>query len=507
MCADECTAGDKCKLWDMKSGAFTALDPATSLHDRARDYSRVSIAIDRPEGQVMNANFVDTTYSAIHHYDGYHDAAIWTGTALAAEAWRLATTGAPDAADQVKSLVATLHRDFAITGAPGYLARTVITSTPLDNPTHCSDPEFHCGVSYGGATHDWLGATSRDQYTGVILGYVLAYEATTDPDVKKTIEGDLVTLATELMTQRASVPATIVVNKIPIQKDLSLENVVLVPSEMVGGRVYVNFDTSSAAETQMSGLREFFPDYSVIAKQVLGLNVPIPRPTSSIILGAIFRAAIVASAGDPASKTAHDAIAAYYAAHAPAWLDIAAQWKLDTACGKGYFANHLAVITAYVWASLEDSPSLRARIADDVFDGALWAGLHGHKNSYFAFLWGGTRATPDKTAIDAASAQLAQLGPAPRIHVGRSNVSVAKYMPHDTTCTSPVLCDTNTLAVDVGDRVVDDFIWQRQPWQLEDGGDALQVYPGIDFLAAYWAGRRHGFVTDDRQGTCLRHAP
>ena len=51
------------------------------------------------------------------------------------------------------------------------------------------------------------------------------------------------------------------------------------------------------------------------------------------------------------------------------------------------------------------------------------------------------------------------------------------------------MTDTATNAVDVGDRVVEDFLWQRGPWRLHDGGNLAEVYPGVDFLAAYWAAR------------------
>jgi hypothetical protein len=156
---------------------------------------------------------------------------------------------------------------------------------------------------------------------------------------------------------------------------------------------------------------------------------------------------------------------------------------------------------------LETSPALASTIRDDVLDQKLWAALSGQKNSYFAYLWAATRPAHPTIEIAAANSQLAQFTAGPRVHVGRDTAASPKYMPHDATCTSPILCDTKTLAVDVGDRVVDDFIWQRQPWQLQEGGDPRQVYPGVDYLAAYWAARRHGFIEDDRAGTCARMSP
>ena len=68
-------------------------------------------------------------------------------------------------------------------------------------------------------------------------------------------------------------------------------------------------------------------------------------------------------------------------------------------------------------------------------------------------------------------------------------------------CTDQV---AHTTAVDVGDRPVGDFLWQRHPWGLFEAGDLSQTEPGVDYLVAYWMGRRHGFITDDAQGHCLR---
>jgi hypothetical protein len=58
-------------------------------------------------------------------------------------------------------------------------------------------------------------------------------------------------------------------------------------------------------------------------------------------------------------------------------------------------------------------------------------------------------------------------------------------------------------AVDVGERCTADFIWQSKPWELYCEGDPHVVYPGVDFLVAYWMGRRHGFLADDAPGRCL----
>jgi len=138
-CVDECVLGatDKgatCKLWSLTGHAFVTPDPAGNLHDRARDYDRSLRATNMPAGAVMNADFADATLATISHYDGFHDSAIWTGSALAAEAWRLLATGSPDAAAQVAAITRTLHGNFTATGDPGYLARVVLPAAGAPDP-------------------------------------------------------------------------------------------------------------------------------------------------------------------------------------------------------------------------------------------------------------------------------------------------------------------------------------------------------------------------------------
>jgi hypothetical protein len=108
----------------------------------------------------------------------------------------------------------------------------------------------------------------------------------------------------------------------------------------------------------------------------------------------------------------------------------------------------------------------------------------------------------DGFASDAATAaaHLAHFQMGPRVVAPRDHV--ADY-PNDPNCTSngkPM----SSVAVDVGDRLVADFMWQRNPWKLYDTGNPVEVQAGVDYLAAYWIGRFHGFIADDRAGTCAR---
>jgi hypothetical protein len=511
LCVDECVLGatspsGTCRLWDDVHKAFVAPDPATRLHDRARDYDRLLRANQLVQGAVCNAVYTDATRAQLAFYSGTGDAALWTGTALAAQAWRYRVTGAPDAAAELKALATTEHWLFNVSGEPAYLARLAVPTgdaTPLETANRCGDVNWHCNVDHQGKKWDWLGHISRDAYTGVMLGYYAAYSATSDESVRSLIRGDVVQVAVELMKQR-QVPADVTTGGVTVPMTLSLENVILSPSEMKNGRVQITVGGSN----ELYGAREFVPDFSVVLSQIIGVSPPIPRPSSAMMLGAFFQEALLMSDGVPALAATRQQILDYYNAHADAWLSVAEGWSFSANCGSGYYANHIAFIMAYVYARLEKDAGFLPRIRDNVLDGRMWAALKGQKNSYFAYLWGGTRAAaPDQATVDAANAELAQFPVGPRVHAAQDHSSDAQYLPHDATCTSEPMADTATLAVEVKDRVVEDFLWQRGSWRLKDAGNAAEVYPGVDFLAAYWAARAHGLLADDAPNTCTRWAP
>jgi hypothetical protein len=103
------------------------------------------------------------------------------------------------------------------------------------------------------------------------------------------------------------------------------------------------------------------------------------------------------------------------------------------------------------------------------------------------------------TVATAALAQLSQFPPPPRVHRPVDLRSDPRY-PHEPSCTDQAAHST---AVDVGERVVSDFLWQRHPWGLYDFGDLARGEPGVDYLVAYWLGRHHQLIAEDTPGRCL----
>lgn len=511
-CSDECALGDvgangTCRLYDLATkGAIAAL-PTKNLADRARDYGASLARLALRHGAVLDPMYTDATRTTVASFGGGGDASIWTGTALAAEALRLMATGSPDADVRLREHVTTLHRAFRISGEPGFLARLVLPGANLlpIEVFDCKDSRWHCNVNYEGQAFHFMGDTSRDQYTGAVLGLALAYEATRDEVVRSAVRDDLVTLAFELMKVRAvPVRAELTVGGIPlsVEKTLTVENVILSPSEMVSGKVHLSGDVAGGAG-EFRGMREFFPDLRALVEPLTGLPVPIPRAASAMMLGAFFRSALRATSGVANRATEHQQLLSYYQQRAPGWLDTAAKWSLEnTGCDDTYYPNHFAFIMAYLWARLEDDAVLGARIRNEVLHERLWDALKDDANVYFAYLWAGARqvAQTDPNVVS-ASAALATFPAGPRVREPRD---VRMNYPAAASCSAPPM---STAALSPGDRPVTDFMWQRSPRVTFDPGDPRVVFPGVDFLVAYWAGRAHGLMADDRPGTCARWMP
>ena len=517
-CSDECNWGDAdggaaCELFDLASGGWSAPDAGASLHDRARAYNHWLRRDGMAAGSVGSASYTDPpTYSQLSVMDGIGDSALWTGTYLAAEALRFQVTGAPDAHANLLDLVGRVHLLLAVSGNPGNLARFVQPAGTVRSyqipDMDCGNQRVHCGVTHQGTAYDYIGHVSRDQYQGVVLGYSLAFDALgpADSAVKDVIRSDMVTLVTELMKDR-TISAIITVNGLPMPATpVTAHFIVVNPDEMNGGSLDLQLNLTGGSQ-EMWGFQEFYPDLAHLVNQVPGLSwVPsLPRPSSAIMLASFFRVALRMTENDAAHATEHAAILAYYTGHSGQggnisdWLAVAEQWTPGTGCSQSYYSNNITMQPLYNLARLEDDPLRRPEIQNYLFTTLMWPTFEPTKNPFFSYIYAGTVSGVSGAVTSLAATQLAQFPPPPRVHVSVDLRADPRY-PHDPTCADQV---DHSTAVDVGDRIVGDFLWQRDPWQLYDPGNVAGTQPGVDYLVAYWLGRKHGFLPDDAVGRCL----
>jgi hypothetical protein len=145
-------------------------------------------------------------FSRIVSYSRAGDSAIWTGHYLAAEAFRYRVTGSDEALKNAWRALRGIRSLLDITGTD-VLARCLV---PVDSPfaSDIQRAEAGHGIFFGklqGRDYFWIGNTSRDQYSGVMLGLSTAYDLIDDPAVQSFIKTDVTRMLNFLLRRGWSV--------------------------------------------------------------------------------------------------------------------------------------------------------------------------------------------------------------------------------------------------------------------------------------------------------------
>jgi hypothetical protein len=150
-----------------------------------------------PYGAVLDPIFTLTDSDVVGSYTRCGDSALWTGSYLAAEAFRYKVTQSPDALNNVKAALAGVKGLVDVTGK-NLLARCMV---PVNSPYAgaISSEEAANGIyTNSSASWIWVGNTSRDEYSGVMFGLAVTYDMVPDSTIRSTIS-DLVTLLVDFV--------------------------------------------------------------------------------------------------------------------------------------------------------------------------------------------------------------------------------------------------------------------------------------------------------------------
>ena len=221
----------------------------------------------------------------------------------------------------------------------------------------------------------------------------------------------------------------------------------------------------------------------------------------AIQLAAAFEVGLQVTRGVPAWASQYQAIQSFFDANVDSWLSVAQLWvSVNTGCVGAYYGNNLAFEPMFDLARLEQDPGRLARIRG-ILGQNMWSlGMSKDKSSWFAYIFAANAAPGDAAAVAAiadGNAQLAQFTPPPRVHL-----PVTNSLPAANNCPAYA-----AQPIDVAHRVISDFDWQRDPRQESDPGNTSEVYPGVDYLCAYWLGRQRGFLSNDAPARCTRWLP
>jgi hypothetical protein len=310
----------------------------------------------------------------------------------------------------------------------------------------------------------------------------------------------------ELMKER-EVDAKITYQALTIPAKVKTRFMVVVTEELDQGAIVLSYNGGNTGGWR--GFQEFIPNLSDLFKQVpiVGPIAPssIPRPSSAVMLSSFFRIALRVTEGIPALAKRRAEIEDFYlnnkgsGGNVHDWFAVANEWTRDgDDCGAQYYGNNIMLQPLYNWARLEQHPGIKTSVLGFV-SGKAWPAFLTHKNTFFSFLTGANMTSPDPAVISAMTAQLAQFPAQRLVRPAVSLRSDPRFMPHQAGG-----CANAATAIDVAERAKEGFIWQRDPWALEDSGNPAHALSGVDYLAAYWLGRRHDFIADDAQSQCLR---
>lgn len=508
-CADECTLRQPgCELYSLASASAVDPQPDTSLEDRARLYNGWLIREMLPAGGVVGMHYSDATLTMRVKPNIVGDSAEWTGTYLFSEALRSLATHATDAEQSIARLVGTLDLWLHVSGSPGYLARYVESvdhPPPVVSTLDCSSIQHHCNVLYQGEHYNWHGWTSRDMFQGVMTGLAVAYDATSDENVREVIRRNVMTVVEELVEEK-SIPADVYVDGVKVPITLHSRYIILNQSEMDDGRVVARIGTSDVeGSSEIRGFMEFVPDFASLLRQVplLGWLPAIPRYGSRIMVSSFLLSALHVTDGIPAYAQRRQVVADFYERNADALLEIPGVAHRMQSCGREYYGSTITFTAAYALARLETDPTRARHVREDLLLDGKWPPVATHKNAYYALITTAFLDPPDAEIVAIATTQLALFPPPPRIEIP---VDLTGQVTADGECTSVNGSPTAPAdqALDVNLRPVEDFQWQRHPWALYGAGALNSTMPGVDFMVAYWMARAHGFLADDRPGVCTR---
>jgi hypothetical protein len=141
-----------------------------------------------PYGTILDPVFPSVDSDQIISYARAGDSAIWTGHYLAAESFRYRVTGSPEALENVRKAIAGIRALIDITGS-NLLARCLFPVDSVYAQAIINEESRH-GIyrNYlNGQEYYWIGNTSRDQYSGVFLGFGVAYDLVENAEVRSEI--------------------------------------------------------------------------------------------------------------------------------------------------------------------------------------------------------------------------------------------------------------------------------------------------------------------------------
>jgi len=152
-----------------------------TLAEKARAFEERVRARHLRHGLTASSHLSDPGNLASSHAVSSDNDGLWTAMYVAAECFRYKVTGEASARESAKKGIDALINLEAITGIPGFPARSIIKVASEVQP---ADGEWHFSSD---RAWKWKGDTSSDEIVGHYFAYGLYYELAADPAEKQQI--------------------------------------------------------------------------------------------------------------------------------------------------------------------------------------------------------------------------------------------------------------------------------------------------------------------------------
>jgi hypothetical protein len=425
--------------------AYGAGAPARAPWGQQPDLEKAALAIDAdiqqwhiPYGTILSVNFSDPTYGqgTPTGYGGHGDSAIWTGHYLAGECFRFAVTNDPVAAANAARVLAGIE-DLLDAEKPGggQLVRCVVPLSAPGAQASLADPSNFLTTLHGQpyVAHDHI---SRDQYLGVMLGLGCAYDFLADPQ-QKALAGSLIERVVDYLVAH---------------------------------------------------------DWVAMEHDQVTMSAPFIQSADKMVAFTALAAHV-----NPRFQAVRDEVGPL------AYVQWLGEWTglLDPL--NGYYGWNLGTGARYHEMRLETDPG--RFMAETRCHTMERRAIGHHENAWFQTVDAAVDPTLAATLAPEILDELRRFTARSRRQFTATNskdptIAQATYSvplsfqknPAGTGSLIPVTRTEAKYPIAVEKRCATDYLWQRDPFELDGGGDPHEQAPGVDLVLPYWMARYYKLV-------------
>ena len=398
-------------------------------------------------GATVGVYFADDERTEPIRYFDTGDSCIWSGTYLASQSFRYAMTGDEQAKANAIRTAEALSGNLHVTGRPGFIARYRGPQDPTVIDTDCDEDE-NCHVIDDGefAGDFWKGNTSRDQYTGWFFGMAIAYDLIDDEPTRAMIRADVAEVLAELIRENWRIIDADGRMTTAGPQVLAMQQVTwsLIGYHMTGQGLFKRavqrwLEDANRPVFELS-LFNFFNRYS----QYYGNNLGHQNFYSLLRLARVY-----------VNEADYDYFVRMF------------ETKQHTFTRLSHNAFFTEIFMSQGLYEPEDGDPYQAQLVEDLTD------FRPAPNYRYA-------TTPPEAPLDPLSVFFADLWDQyPIFEELMGDVDPQAEEAYRV----PYQCST-------------DFLWQRNPFNIECGGveNVRAVNPGVDYLVGYWMAAFHGYL-------------